>query len=597
MLGKFSPMLFTVLTAVAMSWGNAYAQPAAYAKPFAYDLKVGGADAASLTFGRLAAETATDAVDAQDFPAPPAGVPSRQEVDDLTIPVEGVINYMYFQGGQGYYNPETSKVVYDAYYRLSEDYKSAATNASTWVLVIADTVQSTVELSWAATAVGTAPTVGTFQVTDEAGAVKVADLRAAASVSLAKGIYYIEYKAPGAAAAPPTPAPIRDVIAKAANQSKEIILDFDPAQFNAGNLQVYYYKGNAQVVPDGTRAAGTAINGNVLTVTMPADIDSFDTVVVNYTVTRKGAGDGAPFAVGAVELKPDDIIEIDLTEVAVGEDPADLGGDPIKVKVDYVDDDKSAYKPITMKYVLLGVADDLTEVNHYAFTGPAWKGSQENYPWTITFDVVNPDLTRAPVDFDVEFIDEGGGVTPFYTADVLSQNGQILTVNLQPALTAKGGKVKFAITASVLDEGGEEIAEEFTAPDVTFQLKGDGNLDVDNSHDGKQVEYLDIVYIYRYRFLNGKDKPLNLLLGTPDQGKLEKATEIRDRIQDMEELLDLDLSDHGADFKFPDINYIYRYRFLNGSTNALNLLLGTPNAGNKEMANAIQKRIKELLLD
>ncbi len=590
MLGKFSPMLFTVLTAVAMSWGNAYAQPAAYAKPFAYDLKVGGADAASLTFGRLAAETATDAVDAQDFPAPPAGVPSRQEVDDLTIPVEGVINYMYFQGGQGYYNPETSKVVYDAYYRLSEDYKSAATNASTWVLVIADTVQSTVELSWAATAVGTAPTVGTFQVTDEAGAVKVADLRAAASVSLAKGIYYIEYKAPGAAAAPPTPAPIRDVIAKAANQSKEIILDFDPAQFNAGNLQVYYYKGNAQVVPDGTRAAGATINGNILTVTMPADIDSFDTVVVNYTVTRKGAGDGAPFAVGAVELSTGDIIEIDLTEVAVGGIAADISADPIKVKVDY-NDDKTAYKPITIKYELTGVADALTdEANRYVFTGPAWKGPQAEYPWTITFDVTND--TRAEVVFNRAFAVKDGVVTPTYTANVLSEEDQVVTVTLQPGLKAKGNTVNFAITAL---EAGQETTNVFTTPAVTFQLKGDGNLDVDNSHDGKQVEYPDIVYIFRYRFLNGKTTPLNLLLGTPDQGNVQKATEIRDRIMDMEGQLDVDLSDNGTKFEYPDIIYIFRYRFLNGSTNALNLLLGTPDAGNQELANAIQQRIADLL--
>ncbi|HPY89107.1 MAG TPA: hypothetical protein PLE92_04270 [Lentisphaeria bacterium] len=592
MRGKISSMLFVALTAMVMSWGNAYASP------FAYDLKVEGAESASLTFGRFRVDDGvSDAVDQLDCPAPP-GVPTRNDDVPEQIPVEGVMNYMYFQGGQGYFNPAASKAVGDAYYRLSVDCKSEATNASTWVLVIADTVRPTVKLSWAPVeGAAAAPAEGTFQLVDAAGAVKVGNMRTTTEFSLAKGTYYIQYRAENAEAAPPTPAPISDVIAAAPRLAKEIILGFNPGKFTASNLQVYYYKGNDQAFPAGTRAAGAEVNGNVLTFTMPDDISSFDAVVINYTLTRSDAGEGAPFAVGAVELKPDDIIEIDLTEVAVGEDPADLGGDPIKVKVDYVDDDKSAYKPITMKYVLLGVADDLTEVNHYAFTGPAWKGSQENYPWTITFDVVNPDPTRAPVDFDVEFIDEGGGVTPFYTADVRSQNGQILTVNLQPALTAKGGKVKFAITASVLDEGGEEIAEEFTAPDVTFQLKGDGNLDVDNSHDGKQVEYLDIVYIYRYRFLNGKDKPLNLLLGTPDQGKLEKATEIRDRIQDMEELLDLDLSDHGADFKFPDINYIYRYRFLNGSTNALNLLLGTPNAGNKEMANAIQKRIKELLLD
>jgi hypothetical protein len=135
----------------------------------------------------------------------------------------------------------------------------------------------------------------------------------------------------------------------------------------------------------------------------------------------------------------------------------------------------------------------------------------------------------------------------------------------------------------------------FTTTPVTFQLQGDGNLDVDNSDDGKKVEYPDIVYIFRYRFLNGKATPLNLLLGTADAGNVQKSTEIRDRIQDMEGLLDVDLSDNGTKIEYPDILYIFRYRFLNGSTNALNLLLGTANAGNAEMAQDIQQRIAELL--
>jgi hypothetical protein len=586
MRGKISSMLFAALTAVVMSWGSAYAQS------FAYNLKVGEAESASLVFGRLA-ETATDAVDELDFPAPP-GAPTRQVVDDLTIPVEGVLNYLYFQGGQGYFSPDTSKKTGDAYYRLSEDYKSAATNASTWVLVIADTVANTVELSWEAVeAVGGAPAEGTFQLLDAAGAIKVADLRTTASDSLAKGIYYIQYLAAGAAAAPATPAPIYDVIAAAAEGYKEVNLGFDADEFIAGDAQVYYYNGNDQVFPPGTRA-GVDFIGSDLLYTLPEDISGFDTVVINYTLTRNNAGDDAPSATGAVELRLGEIIEINLAVITVGGEEVAIDGAPVKVKVDYVDDDKSAYKPITLEYDLDGVADALTdEANRYVFTGPAWKGAEADYPWEITFKVGSG--AREPVDFDVEFIDEGGAVTPTYTADILSEEDQIVTVTLQPGLKAKGGTVSFAIIAL---EGGVETADVFTAtPAVTFQLKGDGNLDVDNSDDGKKVEYPDIVYIFRYRFLNGKTNPLNLLLGTPDQGNLQKATEIRDRIMDMEELLDVDMSDNGAKFEYPDIIYIFRYCFLNGSTNALNLLLGTPEAGNQELANAIQQRIKDLLLD
>ncbi len=588
MWGKFNSMLLAVLAGAVMSWGSAHAQSLS----FAYDLKVVGAESASLTFGRIA--NATDAADALDFPAPPAGVPTRVEVEDQTIPVSGVINYMYLQGGQGSADPQTSKIVGDAYYRLSEDYKSPDGNASTWVLVIADTVGSTVALSWTPAAAGAAPANGTFTLTDANGTVKVADLRLTASANLAMGTYFITYQMPAAPAAPPTPAPLRDAIAKAAGLSKDITLDFDPALFKAGNFVIYYYDGTAPVIPGGgTRAVGATINGNVLTFTMPDDISGFDSVVINYTLTRIGAPVGAPSATGAVELSSEDIIAVDLTEVAVGGAAADITGDPIKVKVDYTDAAKTAYKPITVAYELAGVADALTEEpNRYVFTGPAWKGAAAEYPWAITFDVTNPAPPRADVVFAVAFAENGGVVTPTYTADIASQTGQILTVTLQPALAAKGGTVDFDIIAL---EAGQETADVFTTPSVTFQLKGDGNLDVDNSDDGKKVEYPDIVYIFRYRFLNGKATPLNLLLGTADAGNVQKATEIRDRILDMEGLLDVDLSDNGTKIEYPDIIYIFRYRFLNGSTNALNLLLGTASAGNQALATAIQQRIAELL--
>lgn len=589
MRGKFNSMLFAVLAGAVISWGSARAQ----SQPFAYDLKVGASEFASLTFGRLAG--ATDAADAQDFPAPPAGVPTRLEVEDPTIPVSGVINYMYLQGGQGSADPQTSKIVGDAYYRLSEDYKSPDGNASTWVLVIADTVGSTVALSWTPAAAGAAPANGIFTLVDANDTVKVADLRTTASVNLSIGTYYIKYQMPDAPPAPPTPAPLRDSIAKAAGLMKTILLDFDPTQFTASNPVIFFYSGNVPVIPGtgSTRAAGATMDGNVLTFTMPEDIDSFDSIVVTYTLTRAGAEAGDPSATGSVELTSEDIIAADLTEVAVGDVPADITGDPIKVKVDYTDATKTAYKPIAVEYVLSEVADALTdEPNRYVFTGPAWKGPAAEYPWTITFDVTNPVPPRAEVVFAVEFAENGGVATPTYTADVLSQTGQILTVTLQPALEAKGSTVDFAITAL---EAGQETADVFTTPSVTFQLKGDGNLDVDNSDDGKKVEYPDIVYIFRYRFLNGKATPLNLLLGTADAGNVQKATEIRDRILDMEGLLDVDLSDNGTKIEYPDIIYIFRYRFLNGSTNALNLLLGTADAGNQGVANAIQQRIAELL--
>ena len=134
MRGKISSMLFVALTAMVMSWGNAYASP------FAYDLKVEGAESASLTFGRFRVDDGvSDAVDQLDCPAPP-GVPTRNDDVPEQIPVEGVMNYMYFQGGQGYFNPAASKAVGDAYYRLSVDCKSEATNASTGAARVARTV-------------------------------------------------------------------------------------------------------------------------------------------------------------------------------------------------------------------------------------------------------------------------------------------------------------------------------------------------------------------------------------------------------------------------------------------------------------------------
>ena len=255
MRGKISSMLFAALTAVVMSWGSAYAQS------FAYNLKVGEAESASLVFGRLA-ETATDAVDELDFPEPP-GAPTRQVVDDLTIPVEGVWNYLYFQGGQGYFSPDTSKKTGDAYYRLSEDYKSAATNASTWVLVIADTVANTVELSWEAVeAVGGAPAGGTFQLLDAADAIKVDDLRETTTASLAKGIYYIQYLAAGAAA----PATCADSTSSPRGWGYKVDLG-DADEFTAGDAQVYYYNGNDRSSP--RHRAGVVFDGAISSIPCP----------------------------------------------------------------------------------------------------------------------------------------------------------------------------------------------------------------------------------------------------------------------------------------------------------------------------------------
>jgi hypothetical protein len=539
MRGKISSMLFAALTAVAMSWGSAYAQS------FAYNLKVGGAESASLVFGRLA-ETATDAVDELDVPAPP-GAPTRQVVDDLTIPVEGVINYMYFQGGQGYFNPAVSKAVGDAYYYLSEDYKSAATNASTWVLVVADTVANTVELSWEAVeAVGGAPAGGTFQLLDAADAIKVDDLRETTTASLAKGIYYIQYLAAGAAAAPATPAPIYDVIAAAAEGYKEVDLGFDADEFTAGDAQVYYYNGNDQVFPPGTRA-GVVFDGSDLLYTLPEDIDGFDTVVINYTLTRNDAGANAPSATGAVELRLGKIIEINLAVITVGGEGVAIDGDPVKVKVDYVDDDKSAYKSITLEYDLDGVADALTdEANRYVFTGPAWKGAEADYPWEITFEVGSG--ARAPVEFNRVFTEANGVVTPTYTADILSEEDQIVTVTLQPGLKAKGGTVSFAIIAL---EDGEETADVFTAtPDVTFQLKGDANLDVDGKNG---FNYVDVRLIFNYAGFGRIDDDA-MVAGTIYPATSAEA--FRAKIADMVESLDID-GKNG--FNYVDVRLIFNY--------------------------------------
>ena len=575
---KFHLALLGVLAVTLLSWAALPLRAA----DFAYEIKVGGSSDASLLFGRLA--DAEDGVDAKDYPAPPAGVPARTDVEDENIPVDGVINYMYLQGGQGNANPETSKVVGDAFYRLSEDYKSSATNASTWVLVIKDTVGSSVALSWTLSAGMTEPVGGTFQLSDAAGTVKVADLRTTANASLSVGNYYISYRAEGADPAPPTPAPWLDTIAKANGLAKSFVLDFDPAQFSAGNLVVFYYLGDAPVYPDGvTRSSGATLDGNVLTFTMPNDTSSFDSVVINYTLTRTGAGDGAPTATGAIELVLDDIVEIQLLNVAVDGAPADITGDPIKVKVDYTDETKTAYQPITVQYELTGVADALAdEPNRYVFTGPAWKGAQADYPWTITFDVTNPVPARAPVTFTETFTEDGGVVTPTYTADVLSQTGQVLTVTLQPTLEAKGNTIDFAIVA--LEEG-QETANVFTTTPVTFQLKGDANLDVDG--DGT-FDYPDVRLIFNYAGDGSIDNDA-MVAGT--MYGVERAAEFRQKIADMMESLDID-GDGG--FDYPDVRLIFNYAG-DGSIDDDSLVAGTiyPVARAEEFRTKISDMIEQ----
>lgn len=542
-------------------------------QPFAYDLKVGSSDDTTLTFGRLADAEATDAVDKLDSPAPPSGCPSRPEVGDLAIPVEGVTNYMYFRGSLGYFNPDISKAVGDAYCRLSKDNKSATPPASTWVLEIADTVQDTVDLSWTAIEVAAgvgpgAPPGGTFRLVTPDGEVKVADLRTSANASLAKGTYYIQYYAQDAEPAPPTPLPIYDTIARASGQSKDVVLDFDPAEFTAGNLQTYYYMGDDQVFPIGTRAVGAAINGNVLTYTLPNDISEFDTVVINYTLTRNGAGADAPSATGTVELRFDDIIEIVLTEVAVGGVAADISGDPITVKVDYTDDE-TAYKPITMKYEITSIADKLTlEANRYAFIGPDWKGAQADYPWTITFTVTNPGEAEEDVAYQINFADNNGVITPTCTADILSKLDQVLTITLQPALAAKSGTVDFAIIP--LEEG-QETANVFTAPDVTLQLKQDANLDLDG--DGI-LDYPDVRLFFNY-VGNGSIDDEAMVAGTVYG--LDRAAELRQKIAGMVKSLDID---GDGNFDYVDVRLIFNYAG-DGSIDNDAMVTGTIHPANR----------------
>ena len=125
----------------------------------------------------------------------------------------------------------------------------------------------------------------------------------------------------------------------------------------------------------------------------------------------------------------------------------------------------------------------------------------------------------------------------------------------------------------------------FTTTPVTFQLKGDANLDVDG--DGT-FDYPDVRLIFNYAGDGSIDNDA-MVAGT--MYGVERAAEFRQKIADMMESLDID-GDGG--FDYPDVRLIFNYAG-DGSIDDDSLVAGTiyPVARAEEFRTKISDMIEQ----
>lgn len=565
---------------------------------FKYDISIGENPAGvTLSFGRE--DGAKDGYDDKDAPmAPSTPIDPTGTWSDIT--------FIYFAGTDSQ-SEITPREGIDNFETLGIDMRDPSTPSSTWKLIFKTPEGTSLLISWALdAAVGNAPT-GSLSLEDSTGNKVCANMLTASSCTLPSvGTYYIKYKAEGAEEAPATPDPIDISVSvyEGSTITQQIITDVE--KYKAVNISVTYFDqdGNdiTENIPNpggpGSQPVYDEATGVLTYSVLPGDYAS---IKIFYDITRKdnaAAGTAQGVIRAAVEYLPVLTLKSNAKET-----------------VDYVNPaNKNEYNPVTIRYELVVPAEYFNDKAEDAgenrilsvparFTLPDWKCSAQvtDVPWSCTVKVGNQtyaDGTDYIVKHNPETPAAGDNVVTVldFTETHISITEPGLTqieFTLTPDIKAKGGKTNFVMTVKNDQNNDEQLPSDDTATTVAIALKGDGNLDVDNSDEGKAIAFLDIIYIYRYRFLGGKTSPLNLVRGTANEGNEELAIFIRDNIAAIEDRIKFE-NESSPQISFLDIIFIYRYRFLNGSSNAAAIIAGTQYNSDKGLE--IQGKISDLIV-
>ena len=512
---------------------------------FKYSIWLGNTapEEAAYGFGRL--ENSTDEYDVSIDRA----VPPSNPADEMDIIVFRSVLGTTGPAAEDFFLP-----------RLAEDYRSTDNDAATWTLDVK--VVNTKILTWKALKELGNKSASLEMVLPSGTSVNM--LQQTSINNPVTGTYYIKYKKSASVQeAPATPVIIETEMAiyEGGSISFKVL---DPSKYEfAGNpsCTIAFFKGEGF---DRTRLNASTTDGLVadsatgrITYTFDTSLD-YDEAVITYcfryrsgtraesTAVAYGSVRAVDVASPIIEMQSESTFTVDTKSEEPGADTCTL-----------------SYELIFPSAEPDGRTIDGTHtlVLHPTITVPA------------LFSVVPPD--GMGVEEIKDNADGSHSITYSYEA---TSNGFTLDFILTAEQGAKKGTASLSVACQFPGTQAVTLPEDIATTTATINVKGGANLDIDGSHNGARYVLQDVRLLYNY-INRGNSDDTRMLAGTTFKSltgneKVAKAAELRGKISDMIDSLDIDDSHAGSRYVLQDVRLIYNY-INRGNSDDTRMLAGT----------------------